>query len=48
MSLYEVQFRVNGCTSVTQIQANDAAQVKKLMRAVYGEKVVVVQTKQIH
>jgi hypothetical protein len=47
MNSYEIKFRVNGGTSVTQVQAHNASQAKKLVQTMY-DGAVVIHTKQLH
>jgi protein-disulfide isomerase len=44
---YEVRFRFEGKISVTQVQASDAGQAKKLVQAQFGPKVTVLSTKRL-
>lgn len=44
---YEVKFRLKGIVSTTQVQANDAAQAKKLAEAQYGKEITVLSTKRL-
>lgn len=44
---YEVRFRLDGRLSTTRVQANDAGQAKKLVKAQYGDKVTVLSTKRV-
>ena len=44
---YEVKFRLKGIVSTTQVQANDAAQEKKLAEAQYGKEITVLSTKRL-
>jgi len=44
---YEVKFRLKSIVSTTQVQANDAAQAKKLVEAQYGKEVKVLSTKRL-
>lgn len=44
---YEVRFRLDGRVSTTQVQANDAGQAKKLVKAQYGDKVTVLSAKRV-
>ena len=44
---YEVRFRLEGKISVTQVQASDAGQAKKLVQAQFGPKVTVLSTKRL-
>jgi len=44
---YEVKFRLQGIVSTTQVQANDAAQAKKLAEAQYGKEITVLSTKRL-
>jgi len=44
---YEVRFRMDGRVSTTRVQANDAGQAKKLVKAQYGDKVTVLSTKRV-
>lgn len=44
---YEVKFRLEGKISVTQVQASDAGQAKKLVQAQFGPKATVLSTKRL-
>jgi hypothetical protein len=44
---YEVRFRLEGKISLTQVQASDAGQAKKLVQAHFGPKVTVLSTKRL-
>ena len=41
---YEVRFRLEGKISVTQVQASDAGQARKLVQAQFGPRVTVLST----
>lgn len=44
---YECRIRLNGKVSITQVQASDAGQAKKLVQAQYGPTVTVLSVKRI-
>jgi len=44
---YEVKFRLKGRISVTEVQASDAGQAKKLVETQYGKEITVLSTKRV-